>query len=174
MSHSSLQHIRLLSMGLKHAAGLGDAAAILSSCQTQMPQKVAAGRCAAKSGSCRSKLWADAWVVSRYGQARMYGAVAQSWSPGGLSGQMLVPLQNIGNLTAPFTMTSSGCCLTQGSGSNITCNSTGVSVSGPVSQNLRVNQIANFNFYVSECPSSALFRLCVHQAPWLAGVARMM
>ena len=93
----------------------------------------------------------SAWTVAcicRYAQASLYNYVPIPWTSGSLTGAIQLPIKNIGNLTAPFNVSCTICCLSQANGQ---CNSTGVAISDSVQQSIAPSAIGTFPYTVSEC-----------------------
>ena len=87
-------------------------------------------------------------ALRRYAAAALPYTQPAVWAPGATSGTVSLTVQNAGNISALFTLNSTGCCLTGPSG----CTPGNVSI-GPPQQGLVAPQAAQrFNFTVGMPP----------------------
>ena len=85
--------------------------------------------------------------MCRYAAASLPFTQPAAWQPGSTNGTVSLTVQNSGNISALFTVNSTGCCLTGSSG----CMPGSVTV-GPAQQSLVMPQAATrFNFTVGTC-----------------------
>ena len=95
-----------------------------------------------------------------YAKAMLSGYQPTQWQPGSLTGQLSLPIQNSGNISALFNVTPISCCMSQ---PNRVCNASLVSINGSLQQEIAPSAVLSFAFAISkhsdECPQCVPFNL---------------
>ena len=110
---------------------------------------------------------ADTCAPHRYAATALPFTQPSPWTPGSLTGIVSLSVNNTGNVSALFTVNSTGCCLTSASG----CTPGSVTV-GPAQQALLLPLAAQrLNFSVGEPLHASHFDICkVYEHGELCGV----